>query len=70
MKMAEDADLLKEPVSAEPQPVDGEASAKDEVLSELIELMQSSAATKLPKKEDEDEEFPRGLASIMTTGTN
>ena len=68
---ANDADLLKEPSLAAPEApsIDGEASAKDEVLSELIEIMQSAAASKLPKKE-EDEEFVKGQRSVPITGSN
>lgn len=67
---ANDGDLLKEPAL----PVEGgdsETSAKDEILSELIELMQGQVASKLPKKEDdEDDEFQMGMPSTPITGTN
>lgn len=71
--MADDGDLLKEPAMAieiEAEPKDEEASAKDEVLSELIELMQSSVASKLPKKEEDEDEFKKGMPSVAITGSN
>ena len=74
----DDADLLADlPVGSEPaigQPADTEAEDKTSILTELIELMQGSAGSRLkPEEEDEEEEelgFTKAIPATPITGTN